>query len=786
MAEEDLFAALFIRPPAYVYEALLSKTSIRLLEILPNSPGDPASIRCTIHAVDLDDDPLYAALSYTWGQPRTVFHVDKEPIKSDIPFMIYCDGKLVTVTKNCFNALMHLRIYADKDVINRPPESVKNMMQWEPYKGSKYIWIDAICINQEDNDEKSVQVAMMDRIYRQARSVYVWLGEHDDFVRPAAKAIHVLANCDPETAQKYSIFNKHAYEELGIEEITRQDWIAIYAFFHRSWFCRAWIAQEIARARRALVCCGTLIFFWDAIAAAAHFLNRSRWDGEMLNYGLQHTDTQSKRGRSLIAMDLEENLIYETMENYQAMMKIPFMAPYFRSFRPGILVSESSYKPWEIKQNDRVPGFNPIILILELADIRLKMTEIHDETGLLEDFTKFKRIEHKKEPLSVIMIKTYGTVATCLPDKVYAFLNLADEASWEGLHVDYRCNTEEIYEKASRAIIRHSKCLSVLSLRQDETWTKLKDLPSWVPDFSVSTRCTPLDTQSRTPWNASKGLQWTTIPEIHASGRLPVSGLHIDSIKFTADGHETAENLQLLQGFRTDSITKLELLWRTLTLNQFRTEHPAPLSCGKAYRQLVWAELRTIHLRMLLKSRGLPRYAKIFLELHESFEKLAQAWREHFMPSSQEEQFIERHQLVKEALAAISLAAMQGIMYQHDGDNPLEPYEVLRADLESYGVEDNDNNNFNKAEMIELEARIDMVSQQRRLARTEKERLGYGPLSAQIGDEVWLLGGGKVPYMLRKRENGTYTFVGEMYLHGFMHGEAMQGIKEDVRHIELI
>lgn len=61
-----------------------------------------------------------------------------------------------------------------------------------------------------------------------------------------------------------------------------------------------------------------------------------------------------------------------------------------------------------------------------------------------------------------------------------------------------------------------------------------------------------------------------------------------------------------------------------------------------------------------------------------------------------------------------------------------------------------------------------------RLFRTARGFLGLGPLSLQHGDEVWILPGATVPIVLRKAsEINRYRVVGDSYVHGFMHGEAL-------------
>jgi predicted AAA+ superfamily ATPase len=71
---------------------------------------------------------------------------------------IFCEGHATDVTTNLGNALRYLR-QDDKELI---------------------IWVDALCINQQDVNEKTRQVGMMGEIYRRCSRVYIWLGPNDD------------------------------------------------------------------------------------------------------------------------------------------------------------------------------------------------------------------------------------------------------------------------------------------------------------------------------------------------------------------------------------------------------------------------------------------------------------------------------------------------------------------------------------------------------------------------------------------------------------------------------
>ncbi len=123
---------------AYKYQALPCDSFFRVLELLPGGEYDP--VIGTMHIVDWSTVPNYEAISYCWGDKN-----DTMPV--------HIDGRTVWVTKSLQSGLTHLR-YRDR---------------------SRWLWADAVCINQGDIPERSQQVNMMRKIYERARSVLIWL-----------------------------------------------------------------------------------------------------------------------------------------------------------------------------------------------------------------------------------------------------------------------------------------------------------------------------------------------------------------------------------------------------------------------------------------------------------------------------------------------------------------------------------------------------------------------------------------------------------------------------------
>lgn len=123
----------------YEYQPLATKWyEIRVLRLRPGQWLD--NISCHLKTVSLDAKPKFEALSYVWGDPKDVVSIHL----SDCTY---------GVTRDLEAALRRLR---RKD-------------------SERIIWIDQLCINQEDVEEKSQQVALMQQIYRSCEGALFWL-----------------------------------------------------------------------------------------------------------------------------------------------------------------------------------------------------------------------------------------------------------------------------------------------------------------------------------------------------------------------------------------------------------------------------------------------------------------------------------------------------------------------------------------------------------------------------------------------------------------------------------
>jgi hypothetical protein len=199
----------------------LSANTTRVLHILPpTSPDMSDIISCRLSVISMDPPPEYRALSYVWGDPSAtkVILVDNTPFKVRI---------------NLWNYLVQAR-----------SEEYPDMLLFEP----PWIWVDAICINQDDLDERSKQVGIMGQIYSKAYGVCAWLGVGTEKDLEAMRDLAEI-NWEAESANA-----KHEIFSLADERIE-----SICALLDLEYWSRLWIFQEYVLATSIVVQCGPRI-----------------------------------------------------------------------------------------------------------------------------------------------------------------------------------------------------------------------------------------------------------------------------------------------------------------------------------------------------------------------------------------------------------------------------------------------------------------------------------------------------------------------------------------------
>jgi hypothetical protein len=229
----------------HVRYTTLKQDEIRLLRLLPTTKGKADQIRCNLEHVSLANmNEPYVALSYCWGE------------EADAEF-IRVEEKPVPVTSNLKQVLRHLLL-----------------------QGHCLLWIDALCINQANWEERSAQVLRMSSIYKKASEVAVWLGGDCD---GSEKILHFLNGIDPDRPLSESVTNlmHHMTDKPTLEEFG--------ALLRRPYWKRVWIVQEVAEATRVRILCGNISVPWDSMRRVVENLVDSWTQGRTETpVGLQH------------------------------------------------------------------------------------------------------------------------------------------------------------------------------------------------------------------------------------------------------------------------------------------------------------------------------------------------------------------------------------------------------------------------------------------------------------------------------------------------------------------
>lgn len=234
------------------YTALdTTKSEIRILAVeCATNFSDP--IRASLKTLSLDEQAYspfqgYTSLSYCWGPPV-------------MDGSIILDGYHFPVTESLETALRYLRYDKSRSgPVNMMASQVGNEQYW---------WIDQLCINQADVDERGDQVSLMRRIYKRASGVHVWLGDEADDSSTAISILETLG-APPQHAPGEKAIR---YPSFTDAEVVRH-WNALNAFFKRPWWERVWIRQEIALHWNVKISCGTRSCDMTILGPALFMLN---------------------------------------------------------------------------------------------------------------------------------------------------------------------------------------------------------------------------------------------------------------------------------------------------------------------------------------------------------------------------------------------------------------------------------------------------------------------------------------------------------------------------------
>ena len=238
----------------------LQTNQIRLLSV--RASQSPSSVQCALNVVELSKAPPFEALSYTWGNPRIT--------------------KPIVVNDEEFYATVNLEAF---------------LRQRQAEHEQQPIWVDAVCINQEDVQEKTLQVQKMAEIYEKSTWLTIWLGpgtgETDLAIRTLTKA-----------ARHEMLWTASDNENRAIEILMK-----------RPWWTRVWIVQEVGFGakggiygydswcnavigdQQTRLMCGGLSMGWGELVRATDNIEKARKSSESLRTSLARNVRGLEDGR---------------------------------------------------------------------------------------------------------------------------------------------------------------------------------------------------------------------------------------------------------------------------------------------------------------------------------------------------------------------------------------------------------------------------------------------------------------------------------------------------------
>lgn len=693
----------------------LHHREIRLVTLLPGQWSD--KIQCQLKHAPLANNPVYKALSYVWGSPRATRTV-------------LVDGHHYSVTVNLESALRRLR----------KPD------------GYLIIWIDALCINQSNNQERTEQVNLMHDIYASAEEVIVYLGEVQRYDKPASFQNTVFY-----------------YDDRDLENLQA---------FHVSCLPKVSSAN---RKRKQKLDFEVQVFCLLRILA--------------LEPNLDHFPVFDSQGHSLdekFQCDIFEGLRQLLLARWwnriwviqEVVVPRTIMMVYGSAFAPWSMFVNAA--KWSSPQSHTSPHAFPAECFSVLAYFSRKILDI--------DQRRQSWRTGKRTGLLPLLRRFSGRKASDDRDKVYALLSL----SCTSMAPDYSLDVATVYKKTVLDIIKSTSSLTALAGelgRKDR-----QDLPSWVPDWSAT-----YDDLDRRRADSSEDYNASGETKVYVQdyGAEPSSGM----LKYF--GWSFEDGPTLLKTLNEVMQTRKWMEW--LPDN---SPHPSKEICLTAINDYLTAQGSLVCLedhgegviglpgicldkisfvgQTALSEEGLRPVVRswasmldrlslnVFDKVHsrrdlaENFRRTICAdrvWDTSGSPDSTSRPINKDDHDMITAWFLKGTSETERLLYQGFAD-----FNVLEGE---------------EAQSSVIDSAIQLATFRRALFVTEGGRLGLGPSKLRAGDCVYYLLGGQTPFILRQSHicrilrvssyprlgyvgRQCFEMVGDAYVHGFMDGEAVQ------------
>ncbi|KAI5365632.1 hypothetical protein J4E82_011333 [Alternaria postmessia] len=380
--------ALFLTGSIANYH-MVTTGDIRILKLLPGSFGDP--LRCRSRIKRIESNPKYDALSYMWGD-------------SSLTGSMFLDNKPFPVTRSLENALRHVRL-----------------------RGSaRYLWADAVCINQRDDEEKGNQIHLMKEVYSRASTVRVWIDVELSLEDPVVQKLFTLRLQDND-------------DQLGDDP---EYWKVLLPLLQNDYWDRLWIQQELVFAPE-------LVFYCRGVTIP---------------------------GNCLMALQLQ---VFRKLTGGKGPFDNDDPWGLFRPLESTIKAPSRNLACWRAMTKSKVP-VDPLTL---KPDFTLLIPKVKWK---LDPRKMSSHLSTNPIYLLGMLRQSQALKLTDPRDRVRAVLNLVIDYDDDGAEADYSQTVAELYHRV--AWLLPFECNSLLFLAMAKTSINsnddIQDLPSWAPNWS--------------------------------------------------------------------------------------------------------------------------------------------------------------------------------------------------------------------------------------------------------------------------------------------------------------
>lgn len=649
-----------------VYQPLIGQQQTRVLKLQPSSKPE-AGLEACLEIICLGGRPVYQALSYCWGNV-----ISTETIR--------IEGTELPITENLDSALRHLR---------RTDETVT-------------LWIDALCINQTDIQERSRQVAMMDVVYKSATSVLVWLGPQSDDSDLALDTIQTWAH-------EFLTEKNHNYlfQQSRAGGLEVSSWTAVRNLLDREYWSRTWIYQEIMLGQNVIVQCGHRKLDWKSFGA------------------LDEAFYQLTRKEELMKRELPED---QHKLKIQVEHRIIRMALFFRD---------------DVVETDK---------------------------ELLSELLRWSSDMNCQDPR----------------DRIYAMLGFINERQHYP-KPDYAIHPVTVYTDFAKAQVIQSNSLAILHdracrTRTDPTPIHNRLLPTWVPNWTQKAELQhPFTMGNPLYFNAAAGLTFKAKEIFHRhTAHLTVPGIPLTRITRIAPSSIPAMGLP----HTMEVIENLEYPREEggyVSLKQYHHTYPTG-------EPLMFALLRmcVLDIDFRLGTRlGVSTQDVILLkDIAQGFLMRLGLDYGLLLPPNPSPEYMD--DLLDKKLPPFDLdfEFLPRELADKIEVTPMGSWGNFKQFLERGGDQEGGWGPGRLLDIlsIQFDRHLGQLAGGRRLFMCQSGHFGVATAEGiEEGDWVVVLGGCGTPVILREVERGngegTYEFVSDAFVHGFMDGEAVLGLK---------